>query len=94
MSETITEAALPVAAGTTAAVTNPDIERINGILQVLSPERVKEIADFTAFLAEKERKHKAFVDETLAAEASTERYTFKNSNELIQAAIDSVSDDA
>lgn len=93
MSETITESAT-VAAVANAAVTNPDIERISEILPGLSAECVKEIADFTAFLAEKERKHKAFVGETLAAEANTERYTFNNSKELIQAALDSVSDDA
>ncbi len=76
------------------AVTNPDIERITATLPELSPERVKEIAEFTSFLAEKERKHKAFIGECIAAEANPERYVFNNSNELIKAVLESVSEDA
>ncbi|MBF0457612.1 MAG: hypothetical protein HQK99_06935 [Nitrospirae bacterium] len=82
----------PVAAVTTAAVTNPDIERINEILHKLSPERVKEIADFTAFLAEKERKHKAFVEETLAAEQRGEYLIFHTAEEFMDAILNADDD--
>jgi hypothetical protein len=78
MSETVIEAAPK------AAVTNPDIERINEILPGLSPERVKEIAEFTAFLAEKERKHKIFVEETLAADEDGEYYEFDTAEEAME----------
>ncbi|KWT87640.1 hypothetical protein [Candidatus Magnetominusculus xianensis] len=96
MSETITETASS-AIDTAPAVVGektPDIERIIETLLVLSPERVREAADFIAYLAERERKHKAFVEETLAAEANTEKFVFKNSKELITAALASVSEDA
>ncbi|MBF0463920.1 MAG: hypothetical protein HQK88_01990 [Nitrospirae bacterium] len=81
MSETFIDKA-PV-----AVIKNPDIERIIGMLPELSPERVKEIADFTAYLAERERKHKVFIEETLAAEERGEYYTFNTAEEAMEAII-------
>ncbi|MBF0320515.1 MAG: hypothetical protein HQL01_12005, partial [Nitrospirae bacterium] len=66
-----------------AAVTNPDIKRINELLAELSPERVREVADFAAYLAERERRHKKFVEETLAAEQE-EGYTFDSVEEAME----------
>ncbi|MBF0564996.1 MAG: hypothetical protein HQK89_07130 [Nitrospirae bacterium] len=70
-----------------AVVKNPDIERIIEMFPELSPERVKEIADFTAYLAERQRKHKLFVEETLAAEQRGEYYTFNTAEEAMEAII-------
>jgi hypothetical protein len=88
MSETIIEK-IPE-----AVVDNLDIQRIIGMLPELSPERIKEIADFTAYLAEKEHKHKMFVEETLAAATNPEKLTFKNSKALIKASLESVSENS
>ncbi len=68
-----------------AAVTNPDIKRINELLAELSPERVKEAADYIAYLAEKERKHKAFVEETLDIIANPDYLTFDTVEEAMEA---------
>lgn len=78
MSETITETAPE------AAVTNPDIQRIIEMLPVLTPERIKEAADFIAFLTEKQRKYQAFVEEILAAEQE-ESLTFDTVEEAMEA---------
>ncbi|MBF0517900.1 MAG: hypothetical protein HQK97_12475 [Nitrospirae bacterium] len=75
MSETIIE----------AEVRNTDIERISEILQRLSPQRVKEAADYIAYLAEKERKHKAFVEETLDIIANPDDLTFDTVDEAMEA---------
>ena len=64
---------------------NPDVERIHEMLTGLSVERIREASDFIAFLAEKERRHKAFVDETLAAEQRGEYYTFETAEEAMDA---------
>ncbi|MBF0564992.1 MAG: hypothetical protein HQK89_07110 [Nitrospirae bacterium] len=69
-----------------------DIERIIEMLPDLSPERIKEAADFIDYLADREHKHKIFVEETLAAAANPEKFTFKNSKALIKAALESVSE--
>ncbi|MBF0516387.1 MAG: hypothetical protein HQK97_04585 [Nitrospirae bacterium] len=79
MSETIIETAT-----TADDVTNPDIERIVGMLSELSPDRVKEIADFTAYLAQRQRNHKAFVEETLAAKLEPV-LTFNSAQEAFDA---------
>ncbi|MBF0518430.1 MAG: hypothetical protein HQK92_01755 [Nitrospirae bacterium] len=81
MSETFIDKA-PV-----AVIMNPDIERIIDMLPELSPERIKEIADFTAYLAERERKNKVFIEETLAAEERGEYYTFNTAEEAMDAII-------
>ncbi|MBF0487880.1 MAG: hypothetical protein HQK98_06940 [Nitrospirae bacterium] len=88
MSDTITETAPEV------AVTNPDIERINEMLIGLPAERIAEVVSFTAYLADRERRHKIFVEETLASDANPERYVFNNSKALITAALESVTADA
>ncbi|MBF0466434.1 MAG: hypothetical protein HQK88_15030 [Nitrospirae bacterium] len=77
-----------------AVLSNPDVERIIEIMPELSPEHIKEAADFIAYLAERERKHKIFVEETLAAAANPEKITFKNSKALIKAALESVSENS
>ncbi|MBF0344555.1 MAG: hypothetical protein HQL06_10145 [Nitrospirae bacterium] len=77
MSETITDTV------TEAAVTNPDVEHIIEILPALSPERIKEAASFIDYLADRERRHKIFVEETLAAEQE-EGYTFDTVEEAME----------
>ncbi|MBF0520384.1 MAG: hypothetical protein HQK92_11745 [Nitrospirae bacterium] len=77
-----------------AVVSNSDIEQIIEMMLKLSPEHIKEAADFIAYLAERERKHKIFVEETLAAAANPEKITFKNSKALIKAALESVSENS
>ncbi|QWR78103.1 hypothetical protein [Candidatus Magnetomonas plexicatena] len=69
----------------TAIDVNPDVERIHEMLAALSVERIKEASDFIAFLVEKERKHQAFVEETLAAEQRGEYYTFETVEEAMDA---------
>ncbi|QWR78106.1 hypothetical protein [Candidatus Magnetomonas plexicatena] len=76
----------------TAIDVNPDVERIHEMLAALSVERIKEASDFIAFLAEKERKHQAFVEETLAAEAEPD-YVICNSAEELMEAIFNADDD-
>ncbi|QWR77175.1 hypothetical protein [Candidatus Magnetomonas plexicatena] len=76
------------------SVATPDIEHIIEVLPELPPERVKEAADFIDYLADRERKHKTFVEETLAAAANPEKVTFENSKALIKAAMESVSEDS
>ncbi|MBF0456829.1 MAG: hypothetical protein HQK99_02930 [Nitrospirae bacterium] len=77
MSETITDTT------TEAAVKNPDIEHIIEILPVLSPERIKEAASYIDYLADRERRHRAFVEETLEAEQE-EGYTFDTVEEAME----------
>lgn len=79
MSETITETAPE------AAVANPDIEWISKTLPELSAERIKETADFVSFLIEKEHKHKAFVEETLAVIANPDYITCNTAEEVMNA---------
>ncbi|QWR78105.1 hypothetical protein [Candidatus Magnetomonas plexicatena] len=66
---------------------NPDVERISEMLAALSVERIKEASDFIAFLAEKERKHQAFVEETLANEKEP-AIRFKTAEEAFNAIFD------
>lgn len=68
---------------TEAAVKNHDIEHIIEILPVLSPGRIKEAASFIDYLADRERRHQAFVEETLAAEQE-EGYTFDTVEEAME----------
>ncbi|QWR76489.1 hypothetical protein [Candidatus Magnetomonas plexicatena] len=77
-----------------AVVKTPDIERIIEMLLALSPERIKEAADFIDYLAERELKHKIFVEETLAAAVNPEKVTFNNSKTLIKAALESVAENS
>ncbi|MCG6553671.1 MAG: hypothetical protein L7F77_15205 [Candidatus Magnetominusculus sp. LBB02] len=84
MNETITDTAIE------SAVKNPDVEHIIEILPVLSPERIKEAASFIDYLADRERRHKIFVEETLAAEERIQRgecLTFNNAEELVDAIV-------
>ncbi|MBF0459099.1 MAG: hypothetical protein HQK99_14510 [Nitrospirae bacterium] len=84
MSETITDTA------TETAVTNPDVEHIMEILPALSPERIKEASSFIDYLADRERRHKIFVEETLAAEQRIQRgecLTFNTAEELMDAIV-------
>lgn len=83
MSETVVETAAVASSGGDA-VTNPDIKLITGMLPELSPLHIKEAADFISFLAEKERRHKAFVEETLAAEMEP-ALTFNSAQEAFDA---------
>ncbi|QWR77925.1 hypothetical protein [Candidatus Magnetomonas plexicatena] len=59
------------------------IDRIDSTLSSLSLERLKEVSDFASFLADKERRHKEFVEETLAAEQE-EGYTFDTVEEAME----------
>ncbi|MEO5358505.1 MAG: hypothetical protein H7844_14590 [Nitrospirae bacterium YQR-1] len=68
------------------------IDRIDDTLRSLSLERLKEVSDFAAYLADKERRHREFVEETLAAAANPERIMFKDSTSLIKAALETVSE--
>ncbi|MCG6552838.1 MAG: hypothetical protein L7F77_10955 [Candidatus Magnetominusculus sp. LBB02] len=80
MSETITDTAAAV-----AAVANPDIEHIIEMLSALSPERIKEAASFIDYLADRERRHKIFVEETHAAEQRGECYEFDTIDDAMEA---------
>ncbi|MBF0464494.1 MAG: hypothetical protein HQK88_09415 [Nitrospirae bacterium] len=71
---------------------NPDVERIQEMLSGLSRERIKEVSDFIAFLAEKERKHQAFVEETLAAEADPDYVVCNSAKELMEAILNADDD--
>ena len=44
------------------------IDSLKDILIQLSDEKIQEVYDFAAFLAEREAKRKAFIEETLKAE--------------------------
>lgn len=44
------------------------IDNIKEMLSELSPERLQEAYDFVAYLREKERKHRSFVERVLKAE--------------------------
>ncbi|MEO5358184.1 MAG: hypothetical protein H7844_12935 [Nitrospirae bacterium YQR-1] len=59
------------------------IERIDETLRSLSIERLKEVSDFAAYLADKERRHKEFVEETLRFEQE-EGYTFDTVEEAME----------
>ncbi len=69
---------------TKTAVTNPDVEHIMEILLALSPELIKEAASFIDYLADRERRHKIFVEETLAAEQEP-MLTFNSAQEAFDA---------
>ncbi|MBF0520853.1 MAG: hypothetical protein HQK92_14170 [Nitrospirae bacterium] len=71
---------------------NPEIERIKEMLPGLSSERIREVSDFIAFLAEKERKHQAFVEETLAAEADPDYVVCNSAKELMEAILNADDD--
>ncbi|KWT82661.1 hypothetical protein [Candidatus Magnetominusculus xianensis] len=79
MSETITDTVIE------SAVKNPDIAHIIEILPVLSPERIKEAASFIDYLADRERRHTIFVEETLAAEQRGEYYEFDTIEDAMEA---------
>ncbi|MBF0458259.1 MAG: hypothetical protein HQK99_10230 [Nitrospirae bacterium] len=66
-------------------ITNYDIEHIIDTLPELSPERVREVAAFVDFLAERQRKHKVFVDETLAAIAEPDAIVCNTAEEVMEA---------
>ncbi|WP_420265131.1 hypothetical protein [Candidatus Magnetominusculus dajiuhuensis] len=90
MSETITETALAT------AVTNPDIEHINEMLKDLSPETIAAVVAFIAYQADRERRHKIFVEETLAAAERVERgeyLTFNTADDLVDAIVNFADDD-
>ncbi|KWT85468.1 hypothetical protein ASN18_1720 [Candidatus Magnetominusculus xianensis] len=61
-----------------------DIERINEMLKELSPETIASIVAFIAYQADRERRHKIFVEETLAAEQEP-MLTFNSAQEAFDA---------
>ena len=66
-------------------VRNLEIEHINEMLPVLSPERLKEAENFISYLIEKQRRYEACVKETLAAENNEEFYIFDTAKEAMNA---------
>jgi hypothetical protein len=67
--------------------TTKQIEDIKEMIGRLSANRLQEVHDFIAFLLEKERKHKAFVEQVLKAEQETP-IRFESAEEALQAIID------
>ncbi len=63
------------------------IDSLKEILGQLSDEKIQEVYDFAAFLAEKERKRRAFVEEVLKAEREIP-IRFESAEEALQAIID------
>ncbi|MBF0540827.1 MAG: hypothetical protein HQK91_05190 [Nitrospirae bacterium] len=66
-------------------ISNPVISEINNMLQGLSEETLIEINHYVSFMTEKERKHKAFVEETLKIEAESDTVTFNSVDEAMDA---------
>lgn len=69
------------------SVTANQIDNIKEMLNTLSEDTLKEVRDFIAFLIEKERKKKAFVERVLKAEQEPP-IRFESADEAFQAIID------
>ena len=67
--------------------TDTRIEHIKQALSRLSDQSILVLHEHTAFLLDRERKHKAFVEETLKAAHSPDTITFTSADELIEAAL-------
>ncbi len=64
--------------------TTTQIEDIKEMLSRLSVNRQQEVCDFVAFLLEKERKHKAFVERVLESE-NEPTIVYNSAEEYMQA---------
>jgi hypothetical protein len=62
---------------------NVEIEHINDMLDGLSEKSLVEVADFTAYLFEKQRRHKTFAEETLDMLRKSDSVTFDTADEAM-----------
>ncbi len=62
-----------------------EIEYIKGILSRLPVSAVHEVRDFAAYLADRERRHKALVKRVLKAEQVSESIECSSAEEFIKA---------
>jgi rubrerythrin len=70
-----------------------EIENINEILTALSKAALHEVRDFASYLADKERRHKEFVEQTLKAEKEPDTVMCKSVEEAMQAIYNAPDDD-
>ncbi len=61
------------------------VEAIKEVLKKLSPPLIDSLYDYAAFLLEKEKTHRAFVEETLEIEANSDTITFDSVEEAMEA---------
>ncbi|MFN3395635.1 MAG: hypothetical protein ACK4Z9_02415 [Thermodesulfovibrionales bacterium] len=67
------------------AIASQQIDEIKEMLGSLSEDALKEVRDFIAFLAEKERRRKAFVERICKIEAESDTVTFDSVKEAMEA---------
>jgi hypothetical protein len=60
------------------------IAEINEVVSGLSEQSLLEIIHYASYIAEKERKHKAFVEETLRIEAEDDSITCNSVEEFME----------
>lgn len=67
--------------------TDNRVKHIKQALSQLSDQSILVLHEHTAFLLDRERKHKAFIEETLKAERNPDTAIFNTADELIEAAL-------
>ena len=70
-----------------------EISEIGEMLKMLSETARQEVRDFTAYLLDRERRHKALVERVLKAEQNPDVVECKTPEEFMQAILNAPDDD-